>query len=102
MNQERLRVEFDKWAQTYDKELSSASNDFPFAGYPRVLDTVFQQAGRLDTARSPSAPASTPSSRPLHNPSPPAVCRPRSGRPYFISTNNSYASVLFISPSLLT
>lgn len=44
MNQDQLRAEFDKWAQTYDKEVSSQSDDFPFAGYRRVLKTVFYAA----------------------------------------------------------
>lgn len=44
MNQDRPQAAFDKWAQTYDRDVGSPSDDFPFAGYRRVLKTVFYEA----------------------------------------------------------
>jgi putative AdoMet-dependent methyltransferase len=36
--------DFDPWAETYDQDVSAGSA-FPFAGYDRVLRTVFERAG---------------------------------------------------------
>jgi putative AdoMet-dependent methyltransferase len=42
--QEELREGFDVWAHTYDRDVQTSTNSFPFAGYPEALATVWQQA----------------------------------------------------------
>mgnify|MGYP001828490870 FL=1 len=44
MNQEELREQFDQWAHTYDQELQTAADRFPFAGYSQVLTTIWDRA----------------------------------------------------------
>jgi len=42
-SQKELRADFDNWAQTYDQEVGIPTDDFPFAGYDRALETVWQK-----------------------------------------------------------
>lgn len=44
MTQQDLQSQFDEWAQTYDAELQTAGNYFPFEGYEQVLQTIWRQA----------------------------------------------------------
>ncbi len=44
MNQEELREQFNQWAHTYDQELQTATDRFPFAGYFQVLATIWDRA----------------------------------------------------------
>lgn len=44
MTQQDLQAQFDEWAQTYDTELKSATDQFPFAGYQETLETVWRGA----------------------------------------------------------
>jgi putative AdoMet-dependent methyltransferase len=42
--QEELSAMFDDWAQTYDRDVLTPSNRFPFAGYDKALGTLFRRA----------------------------------------------------------
>lgn len=44
VSQEELRAGFDEWAQTYDRDVGEPANGFPFAGYDRALEMVWQKA----------------------------------------------------------
>lgn len=46
MDDNTLQEKFDRWAVTYDADLAVAGSavDFPFDGYPRVLDRVVELA----------------------------------------------------------
>jgi len=42
--QEELREGFDEWAHTYDQDVQTSMDSFPFAGYSETLTAVWQQA----------------------------------------------------------
>lgn len=42
--QEELREGFDEWAHTYDRDVQTLTDSFPFAGYSEALTAVWQQA----------------------------------------------------------
>jgi len=44
VSQEELRADFDEWAQTYDQDVGKPADGFPFAGYDRALEMVWQKA----------------------------------------------------------
>lgn len=44
VTQEELQAGFDKWAQTYDRDVGRPSDNFPFAGYAQALQTVWEQS----------------------------------------------------------
>lgn len=44
MKQEELMAQFDEWAHSYDQELETSTDRFPFAGYFQVLSTLLQNA----------------------------------------------------------
>jgi putative AdoMet-dependent methyltransferase len=43
-SQEELRADFDEWAETYDRDVRTTVDKFPFAGYDRALSKVWQKA----------------------------------------------------------
>ena len=45
-------TDFDLWANGYDKSvnLSEKNNEYPFAGYKKVLNYIYNQVREKDTA----------------------------------------------------
>ena len=50
-SQKELQAGFDRWAQTYDQDVAAPAEGFPFAGYARALEKVYQKA-KADTGMS--------------------------------------------------